>query len=163
MDWRRWHFTLTNPAAFNMYRLQIDRVRDPAAADAVQIAEIELLGESDADLRPTPLFADAISAQGANPPVEAPTKAFDGWMEEAGGRNNAWTAEDRTDYFDIAPSTAMPLLLWLEADRMRDLGPLIDQAKLDLQRDLETFQARKRREVAARKREQSTSDEQTTQ
>src|SRR5262249_26779488 len=27
----------------------------------------------------------------------APTKAFDAWMEEAGGRNNAWTAEDRTD------------------------------------------------------------------
>jgi predicted Zn-dependent peptidase len=66
----------------------------------------------------------------------APTKAFDAWMEEAGGRNNAWTAEDRTDYFDIAPSTALPLLLWLEADRMRDLGPLIDQGKLDLQRDV---------------------------
>ena len=66
----------------------------------------------------------------------APTKAFDSWMEEAGGRNNAWTAEDRTDYFDIAPSTALPLLLWLEADRMRDLGPLIDQSKLDLQRDV---------------------------
>ena len=66
----------------------------------------------------------------------APTKAFDGWMEESGGRNNAWTAEDRTDYFDIAPPTALPLLLWLEADRMRDLGPLIDKEKLDLQRDV---------------------------
>src|SRR5277367_3206438 len=66
----------------------------------------------------------------------APTKAFDAWMEQAGGQNNAWTAEDRTDYFDIAPSTALPLLLWLEADRMRDLGPLIDQAKLDLQREV---------------------------
>ncbi len=66
----------------------------------------------------------------------APTRAFDGWMEEAGGRNNAWTAEDRTDYFDIAPPSALPLVLWLEADRMRDLGPLIDQAKLDLQRDV---------------------------
>jgi zinc protease len=66
----------------------------------------------------------------------APTKAFDAWMEEAGGHNNAWTAEDHTDYFDIAPSTALPLLLWLEADRMRDLGPLIDKEKLDLQRDV---------------------------
>src|ERR1019366_4933704 len=35
-----------------------------------------------------------------------------------------------------APTTAIPLLLWLEADRMRDLGPLIDQSKLDLQRDV---------------------------
>jgi zinc protease len=66
----------------------------------------------------------------------APTQAFDAWMEAAGGRNNAWTAEDRTDYFDIAPPTAVPLLLWLEADRMRDLGPLIDQDKLDLQREV---------------------------
>lgn len=66
----------------------------------------------------------------------APAKAFDGWMEAAGGRNNAWTADDRTDYFDIAPPTALPLLLWLEADRMRDLGPLIDQSKLNLQRDV---------------------------
>ena len=66
----------------------------------------------------------------------APTKAFDSWMEAAGGRNNAWTAEDRTDYFDIAPPTALPLLLWLEADRLRNLGPQIDQVKLDLQRDV---------------------------
>jgi predicted Zn-dependent peptidase len=66
----------------------------------------------------------------------APTKAFDAWMEEAGGRNNAWTAEDRTDYFDAAPSTALSLLFWLEADRMRDLGPLIDKEKLDLQREV---------------------------
>ena len=66
----------------------------------------------------------------------APAKMFDAWMESAGGRNNAWTAEDRTDYFDIAPSTALPLLLWLEADRMRNLGPLIDQTKLNLQRDV---------------------------
>jgi predicted Zn-dependent peptidase len=66
----------------------------------------------------------------------APIGSFDGWMEAAGGRNNAWTAEDRTDYFDIAPAAALPLLLWLEADRMRDLGPLIDQDKLGLQRDV---------------------------
>jgi predicted Zn-dependent peptidase len=68
--------------------------------------------------------------------TRAPRGAFDGWMEGAGGRNNAWTAEDRTDYFDISPPTALPLLLWLEADRMRDLGPLIDQQKLDLQREV---------------------------
>ena len=66
----------------------------------------------------------------------APHGTFDAWMESAGGRNNAWTAEDRTDYFDIAPSPALPLLLWLEADRMRDLGQLIDKEKLDLQRDV---------------------------
>jgi predicted Zn-dependent peptidase len=66
----------------------------------------------------------------------APHGTFDTWMEGAGGFNNAWTAEDRTDYFDVAPSTALPLLLWLEADRIRDLGQLIDKDKLDLQRDV---------------------------
>ena len=66
----------------------------------------------------------------------APHGTFDSWMEAAGGENNAWTSEDRTDYFDIAPSTALPLLLWLEADRIRDLGQLIDKDKLDLQRDV---------------------------
>ena len=66
----------------------------------------------------------------------APTHMFDAWMEQAGGRNNATTGEDLTDYFDIAPPTALPLLLWLEADRIRDLGNLIDQQKLDLQRDV---------------------------
>jgi len=68
--------------------------------------------------------------------TRAPRGTFDTWMEQAGGSNNAWTAEDRTDYFDIAPPPALPLLLWLEADRMRDLGNDIDQQKLDLQREV---------------------------
>ncbi len=64
----------------------------------------------------------------------APTKMFDAWMEAAGGYNNAWTSEDRTDYYDVAPPTALPLLLWLEADRLRDLGPLMTKEKVDAQR-----------------------------
>ena len=75
-----------------------------------------------------------------------PTKAFDGWMERAGGWNNAWTSEDRTDYYDVAPSTALPLLLWLEADRMRDLGPLMTKEKLDAQRDVVRNERRERTE-----------------
>jgi zinc protease len=66
----------------------------------------------------------------------APHGMFDAWMEGGGGQNNANTAEDRTDYYDIGPSTELPLLLWLEADRIRDLGNLIDKDKLDLQRDV---------------------------
>jgi predicted Zn-dependent peptidase len=61
---------------------------------------------------------------------------FDGWMEGAGGWNNAWTSEDRTDYYDVAPPSALPLLLWLEADRLRDLGPLMTLEKLNAQRDV---------------------------
>ncbi len=66
----------------------------------------------------------------------APTGKFDEWMEAAGGDNNAWTTEDRTDYYDVAPQTALPLLLWLEADRMRDIGPEMTQDKLDAQRKI---------------------------
>jgi predicted Zn-dependent peptidase len=66
----------------------------------------------------------------------APTKMFDAWMEAAGGWNNAWTSEDRTDYYDVAPPPALDLLLWLEADRLRDLGPLMTKEKLDAQRDV---------------------------
>lgn len=66
----------------------------------------------------------------------APTKMFDAWMESAGGSNNAWTSEDRTNYYDWGPPTALELMLWLEADRMRDVGPLMTQEKLDAQRDV---------------------------
>src|SRR5262249_52339460 len=66
----------------------------------------------------------------------AQTKMFDAWMEAAGGWNNAWTSEDRTDYYDVGPPTSLDLLLWLEADRLRDLGPLMTLDKVNAQRDV---------------------------
>jgi zinc protease len=66
----------------------------------------------------------------------APTKAFDAWMEAAGGFNNADTSEDHTEFYDVGPPTSLPLLLWLEADRLRDIGPLMTQEKLDAQREV---------------------------
>jgi predicted Zn-dependent peptidase len=65
-----------------------------------------------------------------------PTKAFDSWMEGAGGWNNAWTSSDRTDYYDVGPPSALPLLLWMEADRLKDLGPLMTLEKLNAQREV---------------------------
>jgi zinc protease len=65
-----------------------------------------------------------------------PTKMFDGWMEAEGGSNNAWTSEDRTDYHETAPAHALPLLLWLEADRFASLADDMDLAKLNAQRDV---------------------------
>src|SRR6266404_4789691 len=53
-------FAVANHAAFNLYRLQIDRVRDPSGADSVQLAEIEAMGETQEDLDPTPTVADLI-------------------------------------------------------------------------------------------------------
>ncbi|MFO0735877.1 MAG: pitrilysin family protein [Labilithrix sp.] len=65
-----------------------------------------------------------------------PTKMFDLWMEGAGGWNNAWTSNDRTDYYDVGPPSSLPLLLWMEADRLKDLGPLMTLEKLNAQRDV---------------------------
>jgi zinc protease len=65
-----------------------------------------------------------------------PVGKFDQWLEAAGGNNNGTTNQDRTNYFEWMPSNALPLALWLEADRMGYLLPTMDQAKLDLQRDV---------------------------
>ncbi|MFL5575887.1 MAG: M16 family metallopeptidase [Gemmatimonadaceae bacterium] len=65
-----------------------------------------------------------------------PVGAFDQWLEAAGGNNNGSTNTDRTNYYEWMPSNALPLALWLDADRMGWLLPTMDQAKLDLQRDV---------------------------
>jgi predicted Zn-dependent peptidase len=57
-------------------------------------------------------------------------------IEDYGGFSNAWTSEDRTDYSDLGPASILDLTLWLEADRMRDLGPLMTQEKLDPEREV---------------------------
>src|SRR6266487_5741672 len=48
-----------------------------------------------------------------------PTGEFDKLLETAGGDNNGSTTEDRTNYYEDAPSNALPLMLWLDSDRMR--------------------------------------------
>ena len=65
-----------------------------------------------------------------------PTGQFDQIMERAGGQNNASTAEDRTNYYSFGPANLLPTLLWLDADRLEDLGKAMTLKKLDLQRDV---------------------------
>ncbi|MDB4912667.1 MAG: peptidase domain protein [Gemmatimonadetes bacterium] len=65
-----------------------------------------------------------------------PVGAFDKWLEAAGANNNGSTTNDRTNYYESMPSNALPLALWLDADRMGKLIPVMDQAKVDLQRDV---------------------------
>lgn len=68
--------------------------------------------------------------------VRVPQGSYDAWMEAAGGWNNAWTSEDRTDYYDVGPRELLRTLLWMEADRMEALGSVLGQEQLDLQRDV---------------------------
>jgi zinc protease len=63
-----------------------------------------------------------------------PTGEFDKLLEAAGGDNNGSTTEDRTNYFEDAPANALPLMLWLDSDRMGYLVPEITAEKVDLQR-----------------------------
>ena len=46
---------------------------------------------------------------------------FSTHIVRAGGIDNAYTTEDYTVYWETVPSTLLPLVLWLEADRMRNL------------------------------------------
>lgn len=55
-------------------------------------------------------------------------------VQQNGGTLNGSTRYDFTNYFEVMPSTALELALWMEADRMR--GPVITQAELDNQRDV---------------------------
>ncbi|MBM3320927.1 MAG: insulinase family protein [Candidatus Eisenbacteria bacterium] len=57
-------------------------------------------------------------------------------VEEGGGWTNASTSSDRTNYFSYGPRDLLPTLLWIEADRMEDLGRMMTQEKLDTQRDI---------------------------
>ena len=78
------------------------------------------------------LFEHVMFMGSANVPVGK----FDQWLEAAGAQNNGSTNQDRTDYYESGPAHALPLMLWLDADRMGWLLPTMDQPKLDLQRDV---------------------------
>ncbi|WP_102125014.1 M16 family metallopeptidase [Deinococcus planocerae] len=71
---------------------------------------------------------------------------FDTIMESGGGSNNASTSRDRTNYYSSGPSSFLPTLLWLEADRMEALGASMTQEKLGLQRDVVKNERRQRYE-----------------
>jgi zinc protease len=74
----------------------------------------------------------------------APYPTFDTGLEAAGASNNGSTNNDRTNYFEWGPSNSLPLMLWLEADRMGWLLPVMTQQKLDAQRDIVQNERRQR-------------------
>jgi zinc protease len=63
-----------------------------------------------------------------------PEGDFDNWLEAAGARNNGSTNNDRTNYYEVMPSNAVELALWLEADRMGGLLDAMSPSKLQGQR-----------------------------
>ena len=56
-------------------------------------------------------------------------------LEKLGATNlNGTTNNDRTNYFQDVPTSALDTVLWMESDRMGYLAEAIDQPKLDEQR-----------------------------
>lgn len=68
--------------------------------------------------------------------ARVPGNDFDVLMETGGGANNASTDLHRTNYFSWGPAKLLPTLLWLDADRLEDMGLNMTQDKLDKQRDV---------------------------
>jgi len=65
-----------------------------------------------------------------------PKGTADRLVEAAGGSANGGTSQDGTVYWEEVPSSALEQVLYIEAERMGFMLPVIDQAKLDNQRDV---------------------------
>ena len=57
-------------------------------------------------------------------------------LQEAGGLLNGSTNADRTNYWEVVPTNAIDVALWMESDRMGYLLPALTQAKFANQRDV---------------------------
>ena len=57
-------------------------------------------------------------------------------LQGAGATLNGSTNADRTNYWEVVPSGALELALWMESDRMGYLLPALTQAKFANQRDV---------------------------
>jgi zinc protease len=57
-------------------------------------------------------------------------------MQRAGGQVNGSTNADRTNYWEVVPTGALDLALWMESDRMGFLLPALSEKKFTNQRDV---------------------------
>jgi zinc protease len=57
-------------------------------------------------------------------------------LQEAGASLNGSTNADRTNYWEVVPTNALELALWMESDRMGYLLPALTDAKFENQRDV---------------------------
>ena len=69
---------------------------------------------------------------------------FSDYIVRVGGIDNAYTTTDATVYWETMPASNLPVALWLEADRMRNLE--ISQATLDNERAVVEEERRRRYE-----------------
>jgi zinc protease len=66
------------------------------------------------------------------------------WITSVGGQSNAFTDEDATVFWETVPAQYLPLVLWLEADRMATLE--VDEEKFRTEREVVKEERRMRYE-----------------
>ena len=69
--------------------------------------------------------------------------AHPSWITSIGGESNAETDEDTTMYWETVPANYLPLVLWLEADRMASL----DVSEEKLRTEIEVVKEERRMKV----------------
>jgi zinc protease len=57
-------------------------------------------------------------------------------LQQAGGALNGSTNTDRTNYWEVVPTSAVDLALWMESDRMGYLLPALTPKRFETQRDV---------------------------
>ncbi|HUF48640.1 MAG TPA: pitrilysin family protein [Vicinamibacterales bacterium] len=57
-------------------------------------------------------------------------------LQEVGASLNGSTSSDRTNYWEVVPTSAASLALWMESDRMGWLLPAVTEARFQTQRDV---------------------------
>ena len=57
-------------------------------------------------------------------------------LQQAGALLNGSTNTDRTNYWEVVPTSAVDLALWMESDRMGYLLPAVTAARFETQRDV---------------------------
>ena len=57
-------------------------------------------------------------------------------LQQAGGLLNGSTNTDRTNYWEVVPTSAIDLALWMESDRMGYLLPALTRERFETQRDV---------------------------
>src|SRR5512134_3671220 len=71
-----------------------------------------------------------------------PSETFDRLTEDVGGFNNASTADDFTDYYEVVPANHLERVLWAEADRMGTL--VVDEGNFKSERNVVKEEYRQR-------------------
>nr|WP_240902851.1 pitrilysin family protein [Caulobacter sp. SLTY] len=73
---------------------------------------------------------------------DMPAETLDRMTEDVGGFNNAFTADDMTAYYEVAPAHHLERLLWAESQRLGSL--VIDEAGFASERDVVKEELRSR-------------------